>query len=109
MSRNKDWNDQDERPTSPGGKRPRAHSDTDHTVGELMVQTIHHQRRIEVLEERVKVLEFAPKNVSIAPTSSLPPAGRQRVFAIIRKTVTYTVVAIAAIFSALKELGFLVR
>ncbi len=102
----KDWSDEDERPTSRGGKGGKPHSDTDHTVGQLMVESLNHLRRIQLLEERVEVLEAAKKNQSLAP-SSLPPAGKQRVFAIIRKTVTYTVIAIAAALSALKELGFL--
>ncbi len=106
MSR-KDWRDDDERPTSPGGKRSSTRTDIDHTVGQLMVESINQRRRIEVLEERVEVLEAAKKNQSLAPASSLPPAGKQRVFALIRKTVTYTVIGIAAAISALKELGFL--
>jgi hypothetical protein len=106
MSRSNDWRDDDERPTSRGGKGSGSRTDTDHTVGQLMVESLNHLRRIQVLEERVEILEAAKKNQSLAP-SSLPPAGKQRVFALIRKTVTYTVVAIAAVVSALKELGFL--
>jgi hypothetical protein len=102
---------QDELPTNPGGKSSGSgggsRTDNDYLVGQLMVENIHHRRRIEVVEARLKVLETAPKNDSIAPRSSLPPAGRQRLFAIIRKTVTVTVVGIAAVISALRELGFL--
>lgn len=105
MPRN-DWRDEDERPTSRGGKGSKPHTDIDHTVGQLMVESLNHLRRLQLLEERVEILEAAKKNQSLAP-SSLPPAGKQRVFALIRKTVTYTVIGIAAAISALKELGFL--
>lgn len=107
MPRKKDWSREDETPTNPGGKGSGARSDLDHTVGQLMAESLNHLRRISVLEERVEVLEAAKKKQSLAPPNSLPPAGKQRVFALIRKTVTYTIVGIAAAISALKELGFL--
>lgn len=97
----------DEIPTRRGAGRPK-HSDSDHTLGQLMVESLNHRHRIEVLEERLEVLESAKANTSLAPnsTNSSPP-GRQRLFALIRKTITITVVSIAAVISALKELGFL--
>jgi hypothetical protein len=99
--------DADELPTNPGGKSSNSRTDNDYLVGQLMVENIHHRRRIEVLEARLQVLETAPKNDSLAPGSSLPPAGKHRLFALVRRTVTITVVGIAAVISALRELGFL--
>jgi hypothetical protein len=107
MPSRKDWNDEDERPTNRGGKSSESRSDTDYLVGKLMVEGVNHRQRIEVLEARLRVVEIAAKNNSIAPGSSLPPAGKQRLYAIIRKTVTTTAIILAALFSALKELGFL--
>lgn len=103
--------DADELPTNPGGKSSGSgggsRTNNDYLVGQLMVENIHHRRRIEVLESRLQVLETAPKNYSLAPRSSLPPAGKQRLFAIVRRTVTVAVIGIAAVISALRELGFL--
>jgi hypothetical protein len=106
MSRNRDWNDEDERPTSRGNPRP--HSNIDHTVGQLMVESLNHRRRIEVLEARLENMEASTSNQSSSPPSaSIGPSSRQRIFALVRKTVTTTAIIIAALLSALKELGFL--
>jgi hypothetical protein len=97
----------DDEPTTSRGKNPRR-SDSDHTVGQLMVESLNHRRRIEVLEERLEVLESEKKNTSLAPYSTdAPPSRRQRLFTLVRKTVTTTALIIAAILSALKELGYL--
>ncbi len=94
----RDWNDEDERPTSRGGKRPP--SDVDRTVGQLLVESLHHRKRLETLEALVE-------NAGLTP-DSLPPIGRRRSLPeLIRKTVTTTVLIIAAVLSALRELGFL--
>lgn len=96
----------DELPTQRNPK-PSKRTDSDYTVGQLMVESLNHRHRIEVLEERLEILESEKKNTSLAPTSSVStPPGRQRLFALVRKTVTTTVVIIAALISALKELGF---
>lgn len=105
MSRSHQW-DEDERPTSRNNRSP---TDMDHTVGQLMAESLNHRRRIEVLEKRLQVMETSP-TFSVPPEGgSTPPSGRSRLFALIRKTVVTTAVIIAAIISALKELGFLVR
>ena len=95
FSRNKK---QDEVPTNPTGKLP-SHSDLDHTVGQLMVESLNHRHRIEILESLAKRTQVPP--------GSLPPPGNNRILPLIRKTVATTVVIIAAIISALKELGYL--
>lgn len=105
MSR-KDWNDEDERPTS-RNNRPR--SDSDHTLGQLMVESLNHRRRIEVIEARLDVLETASKDSTSSVSGSQPPGRRAALFAFIRKTVITTAVIVAAIISALKELGFLTK
>lgn len=109
MATRKNWSDEDERPTNPGGRRSKSRSDSDFDLGGLMVEAIHLRQRLEILEARVEVLEAAPKNLSLAPGSSLPPAGKQRLYALVRKTVTTAIIIIAAAFSALKELGYLGR
>jgi hypothetical protein len=91
------WNDEDERPTSRGGKCPP--SDIDHTVGSLMVESLNHRKRIEMLEEVVERAGLTP--------GSLPPSGKHSIFVLIRKTVTTTTLIIAAVLAALRELGFL--
>jgi len=96
----------DEPPTQRNPKSP-PRTDSDYTVGQLMVESLNHRRRIEVLEDRLEMLESQKENTSLAPHSSdSSHPGRQRVLTLIRKTVTYTVVGIAAIISTLKELGF---
>lgn len=98
----------DDIPTSRIGKNPHTgdHSDIHYTVGQLMVENLNHRRRIEVLEARLSELETSAKVVSISPTGSVPPSQRQRIFALVRKTVTTTALIIAALISALKELGY---
>jgi|WetSurMetagenome_2_1015567.scaffolds.fasta_scaffold473371_2 hypothetical protein len=99
---------QDDEPPTQRNPKPSKRTDADYTVGQLMVESLNHRRRIEVLEERLEILESEKKNTSIAPHGSdSSPPGRQRLFALVRKTVTTTVVIIAALISALKELGFL--
>ena len=106
------WRDGKDEPITKriGGKNPHSRSedsDIHYTVGQLMVENLNHRHRIVVLEERLSELETAPKVVSISPTGSVPPSQRQRIFALVRKTVTTTALIIAALISALKELGFL--
>jgi hypothetical protein len=97
----------DDEPPTQRNPKPGKRTDADYTVGQLMVESLNHRHRIEVLEERLEILETKKENTSLAPnsTNSSPP-GRQRIFTLIRKTVTYTVVGIAAVISTLKELGF---
>jgi len=100
----------DDIPTGRIGKNPHSsdsNSDIHYTVGQLMVENLNHRRRIEVLEARVSELETSPKVISISPTGSVPPTQRQRIFALVRKTVTTTAIIIAALISALRELGYL--
>jgi len=66
-----------------------------------MAESLNHRRRIETLEARVYVVETPP------PVSSVSPERRRALFALVRKTVTTTALIIAALLSALKELGFL--
>jgi len=94
--RNRDWNDDDERPTARGGKRPP--TDIDHTMGQLMVESLNHRKRLEMLEELVERAGLAP--------GSVPPPGKHSLLVLVRKTITTTVVIIAAVISALRELGF---
>ena len=101
----------DDIPTKRFGRNPfdepSKDSDIHHTVGQLMVESLNHRRRIEVLEARLSELETAPKVTSISPTGSVPPTERQRILALVRKTVTTTALIIAAVISTLKELGYL--
>jgi hypothetical protein len=93
----------DERPTNRGGTR----SNIDHTVGQLMVESLNHRRRIEILEERLADLEDTKKNSAPASGGSLTPDSKSRLFHLIRKTVTITALSIAAVITTLKELGLL--
>jgi hypothetical protein len=103
------WREEnDDIPTSRLGKGPRSkHSDTDYTVGQLMVESLNHRHRIQVLEERLSELETSAGIPTAGQTGSVPPSERQRLFALVRKTVTTTALVIAALISALKELGYL--
>lgn len=88
----------DEIPTRRTNKNP--HSDLDHTVGQLMVESINHRHRLEALEAMAESKGLAP--------GSIPPLSkRARLFSIARQTFTTTAIIIAALLSALKELGFL--
>lgn len=99
---------QDDEPPTQRNPKSTRRTDADYTVGQLMVESLNHRHRIEVLEERIEILESEKKNTSLAPHGSdSSPPGRQRLFSLVRKTVTTTVVIIAALISALKELGFL--
>lgn len=88
----------DDTPTNPFGKST-PHSDLDHTVGQLMVESLNHRHRIEILESLAKRTQVPP--------GSLPPPGNNRILPLIRRTITTTVFIIAAVISALKELGYL--
>jgi hypothetical protein len=105
------WDDDNERTTSRGNRKV---TDSDHTLGQLMVESLNHRRRIEVLETRldvqdarIRILETKTKN-SLSPQSgSVPPGRGSQLFILARKTFVTTAVIIAAIISALKELGYL--
>ncbi len=104
MSRTpKDERFDDERPTGRGGKPS---SDADYHVGRLMVESLNFRRRLEVVESRLAHLEDAKKDSAPPASGSIIPGGRARLFALIKKTLAYTVVGIAAIISTLKELGY---
>lgn len=87
---------EDEIPTGRGRK---SRADSDHTLGQLMVESLNHRRRIEVLE--ALVLSEKGKSNSISPNS------KRRYLEVARKTFLYAILTIAGLISALKELGFL--
>lgn len=90
------WDNEDELPTSRGRK---ARADSDHTLGQLMVESLNHRRRLEVLE----ALVFSKKGEG----DSLPPTSKHRYFQLARKAFLYTLLTLAGLISAIKELGFL--
>lgn len=98
------YEDDSERPTNRGRKPP---SDPNYTLGQLMVESLNHRRRIEVVELRLTNLESSKKDSQPPEGSSIYPGGRTRLFALVKKTFTYTVICIAAILSTLRELGYL--
>lgn len=105
------WDDDNERTTSRHNRTP---TDMDHTVGQLMVESLNHRRRIEVAESRLEVLEtririlVSKTQDSLSPpTGSEPPGGRASLFILAKKTVKATLVVIIATIAALKELGYL--
>jgi hypothetical protein len=90
------WSDQDERPTRPTIRNP--DTDLHNLVGQLMVENVNHLKRIEILEavaERVQV-----------QNGSIPPP-RHSILPHIRRVITTTALIVAAVISALKELGLL--
>lgn len=107
MAQKSDWDDKHERITSSGHGRPL--TDLDHTVGQLMAENLNHRRRIEVLEKRVEDLEAPARNQSLTAKRSVFAFAKHPLFVLVRKATLYTVIAIAAVISALKELGFLTK
>lgn len=89
---------EDESPTKTRSRDPR--SDLHHTVGQLMVESINQRKRLETLEALVE-------NAGLVPGSIPPKSNRARLFHVARTTFTTTAIIIAALLSALKELGFL--
>jgi hypothetical protein len=73
------------------------HSDLHHSVGQLMAESLNHRHRLETLETALLHKETA---------GSVPPSGKE-LLVLARKTLTTTLIILAALVSALKELGFL--
>lgn len=98
-----EW-DRYERPTS---NRHKPRSDSDHTLGQLMVENINHRRRLDVIETRLEVLESATKKQLSTEASSESDTGRTILFSNVRKGIITIAVIVAAVVSAIKELGLL--
>ncbi len=92
----------DETPTNRTGKNSGngSYSDLHHTVGQLMAESLNHRHRLETIEALVE-------NAGLVPGSIPPKSKRARLFYVARTAFTTTAVIIAALLSALKELGFL--
>lgn len=89
---------EDESPTQTRSRSP--HSDLHRTVGQLMAESLNHRKRLETLEALVE-------NAGLVPGSVPPKSKRARLFHVARTTFTTTAIIIAALLSALKELGYL--
>jgi hypothetical protein len=94
--------DEHERITKPNNGKPP--TDNDHMLGQLMVESLNHRRRIEVLELRLYNAETALKDKAI--TASIPP-GNRSLLHLAKQTLISVTVVLAALISALKQLGFL--
>jgi hypothetical protein len=102
---------EDEIPTRPGH---RVNTDKDFSLGQLMVESIHHRRRIETVENRcdhqesrLARLENAYQDFEIAKASIPVPGKHHRLASLIRKIIVTTVVIITAVLTAIRELGIL--
>lgn len=91
------WSE-DEIPTNPGG---RAHPDINNTVGLLMAEVINLRKRLEVLESLELSQKTRPKH------SERPGPDMAAMATVAKKTIQWSILVIAAIISALKELGYI--
>ncbi len=102
---------EDDIPTRPGH---RVNTDEDFSVGQLMVESINHRRRLETLENRsdhqesrMARIEAAYQDFEIAKASIPVPGKHHRLASLIRKIIVTTVVIITAVLTAIRELGIL--
>lgn len=92
------WPDEDEIPTSPGG---RIHPDLHHTLGLAMAEVINLRKRLEILEA------LALSTKTRTRQSDRPGPDMASLAILAKKTIQWAILILAGLISALKELGYL--